>query len=165
MTGWDASIGWADLEWLVGLTDLPVIVKGILHPEDAKEAVRRGAKGVIVSNHGGRQLDYAVGSLDALPGVVAAVGDTAEIYLDGGVRRGTDVIKALALGAKAVCVGRPFLWAVAAGGEDGLVEAYELLRNELALDLLLCGKAGIGEINRELVVPVGVVGGAAGADP
>lgn len=158
LTSWDASIGWADLEWLVGLTDLPVIVKGILHPEDAREAARRGAKGVIVSNHGGRQLDYAVGSLDALPTVVAAVGDDVEVYLDGGVRRGTDVIKALALGAKAVCVGRPFLWAVATGGEEGLVEAYELLRNELALDLLLCGKAGVGEIDRELVVPVGVVG-------
>ncbi len=158
LTGWDASIGWADLEWLVGLTDLPVIVKGVLHPEDAREAVRLGARGVIVSNHGGRQLDHSVGSLDALPAVVAAVGGAAEVYLDGGVRRGTDVIKALALGAKAVCVGRPFLWAVATGGEDGLVEAFELLRNELALDLLLCGKAEIGEIHRELVVPVGVVG-------
>jgi 4-hydroxymandelate oxidase len=159
LTGWDASIGWADLAWLVELTDLPVIVKGVLHPDDAREAVRLGAKGLIVSNHGGRQLDYSVGSLDALPAVVAAVGDAAEVYLDGGVRRGTDVIKALALGATAVCVGRPFLWAVATGGEEGLIEAFELLRNELALDLLLCGKAGIGEIGRELLVPVGVVGG------
>lgn len=157
LTGWDAALDWDDLSWLVDLTDLPVVVKGVLHPDDARECVDRGAKGVIVSNHGGRQLDHSVGSLDALPAVVAAVGDRAEVFLDGGVRRGTDVIKALALGARAVCIGRPLLWALAAGGEDGVVEAFELLRHELALDLLLCGKASVAEVDRGLVVPVGVV--------
>jgi 4-hydroxymandelate oxidase len=152
---WDAAVSWDDLDWLVGLTTLPVIVKGVLHPEDAREAVARGVRGVIVSNHGGRQLDHAVAALDALPAVVAAVGDRAEVFLDGGVRRGTDVLKALALGARAVCLGRPLLWGLALAGADGVARVLDLLRAEVALDLLLCGKASVSEVDRSLVVPVG----------
>ena len=152
---WDPAVTWDDIDWLVGLTKLPVVVKGVLHPEDAREAVARGVRGVIVSNHGGRQLDHAVAALDALPAVVAAVGDRAEILLDGGVRRGTDVLKALALGARAVCLGRPVLWGLALAGADGVARVLDLIRDELALDLLLCGKASVAEVDRSLVVPVG----------
>jgi 4-hydroxymandelate oxidase len=113
---------------------------------------------VIVSNHGGRQLDYAVAALDALPAVVAAVGDRAEVLLDGGVRRGTDVLKALALGARAVCLGRPILWGLALDGAAGVARVLDLLREEIALDLLLCGKASVAEVERSLVVPVGPIG-------
>lgn len=158
LTGWDPAVSWSDLDWLVNLTRLPVVVKGILHPDDAQEAVARGAKGVIVSNHGGRQLDQAVASLDALPAVADRIGDRAEIFLDGGVRRGTDVIKALALGARAVCIGRPVMWALAVGGEAGVAEVLDMLRQELLLDLLLCGKGSINEVDRNLVVPVGPIG-------
>jgi 4-hydroxymandelate oxidase len=153
---WDPAVGWDDLDWLVGLTKLPVLVKGVLHPDDAREAVARGARGVIVSNHGGRQLDHAVAALDALP-AVAAVGDRAEVLLDGGVRRGTDVLKALALGARAVCLGRPVLWGLALDGASGVARVLDLLREEIALDLLLCGKATVAEVDRSLVVPVGPV--------
>jgi 4-hydroxymandelate oxidase len=155
---WDPAVGWEDLDWVVGSTDLPVLVKGVLHPDDAREAVARGVRGVIVSNHGGRQLDYAVAPLDALPAVVAAVGDRVEVLLDGGVRRGTDVLKALALGARAVCVGRPVLWGLALGGAEGVTRVIDLLREELALDLLLCGKGSVAEVDRSLVVPPGPLG-------
>jgi len=128
-TAWDKTISWRDLEWLAGITKLPVVVKGILSPQDALLAVEHGAKAIIVSNHGGRQLDSAVASLDALPAVAAAIGERAEILLDGGIRRGTDVLKALALGARAVMAGRPVLYALASGGEGGVLRAFDLLRN------------------------------------
>src|SRR4029077_1618171 len=108
-----AGATWAVVEELAGSTDLPVIVKGILTPEDARRALDHGARGIIVSNHGGRQLDGAPATLDVLPGVLTEVGGGAEVYLDGGVRRGTDVVTALALGARGVGVGRPVLWALA----------------------------------------------------
>jgi 4-hydroxymandelate oxidase len=150
---WDAAITWADLEWLVASTRLPVVVKGILAAEDARLAVAHGAKGIQVSNHGGRQLDSAIGSLDALPGVVEAVDGAAEVVLDGGVRRGTDVLKALALGARAVLIGRPALYGLATAGEEGVARVLEMLRHELEVDMILCGLQDVGAISRELVVP------------
>ncbi len=108
------------MAWLRSLTGLPVVLKGILHPEDAALAVEHGVQGIVVSTHGGRQLDGVLASVEALPGVVEAVAGRAEVYLDGGVRRGTDVLKALALGARAVFVGRPALWGLAVGGAGGV---------------------------------------------
>ena len=150
---WEPALTWDDLDWLASLSPLPVIPKGILHPDDAARAFEHGARAVIVSNHGGRQLDSAVASLDALPAVVDAVAGRGEVLLDGGVRRGTDVLKALALGARAVLIGRPAYWGLAAGGEAGVRHILELLRAELALDLMLCGLASPEEVTRDLLVP------------
>jgi 4-hydroxymandelate oxidase len=155
LTAWDKAISWRDLEWLAGATRLPVIVKGILSPQDALLATEHGAKAIVVSNHGGRQLDSAVAALDALPAVAASVGDRAEVLLDGGVRRGTDVIKALALGARAVTIGRPILYGLAADGEDGVVRVFDLLRQELTIDMILCGLSDITSIPHGLVVADG----------
>jgi isopentenyl diphosphate isomerase/L-lactate dehydrogenase-like FMN-dependent dehydrogenase len=135
----DRSITWRDLEWLAGLTDLPIVVKGILTAEDARLACEHGVAGVVVSNHGGRQLDGVAATIDALPEVVEACAGKVTVLLDGGVRRGTDVVKALALGARAVLVGRAAVWGLAAGGEDGVRGVLELLREELALALALLG--------------------------
>lgn len=135
----DSRLTWRDLEWLHEQAGLPVIAKGILTAEDAVLAVDHGCAAVVVSNHGGRQLDRAVASLDALPEVVEAVGDRTEILLDGGIRRGTDVVIALALGARAVLVGRPVIWGLAVGGAKGVRHVLELLRDELKLALALLG--------------------------
>lgn len=146
------ALTWADLEWLQALSPLPVVVKGILRGDDALKAVEHGAKAVIVSNHGGRQLDGAIASIDALSEVVAAVKDKAEVLVDGGIWRGTDVLKALALGAKAVLLGRPVLWGLAVGGEAGVLHCLELLRLELDIAMALSGCAAIKDINSSLVV-------------
>jgi 4-hydroxymandelate oxidase len=146
------ALTWADLEWLQSLSPLPVVVKGILRGDDARRAVERGAKAVIVSNHGGRQLDGAIASIDALSDVVAAVGDKVDVLIDGGIRRGTDVLKALALGAKAVLLGRPVLWGLTIGGEAGVQHAIELLRDELDLAMALSGCAKLQDIDSSLVV-------------
>ena len=135
----DPALTWRDLESLVAGIGLPVVVKGVLTAEDARLAAEHGAAGVVVSNHGGRQLDGVPATLDALPEVVDAVGDDVEVYMDGGVRRGTDVLVALALGARAVLVGRPPLWGLAAAGEAGALRVLELLREELELALCLAG--------------------------
>lgn len=138
----DPSLSWRDLEWLASLGELPILLKGVVHPEDARLAVEHGVAGLVVSNHGGRQLDTAIATIDALPDVVAAVdraGSDLPILLDGGVRRGTDVVKALARGARAVLVGRPVLWGLATGGEDGVSGVLEMLRTELDLAMALCG--------------------------
>jgi isopentenyl diphosphate isomerase/L-lactate dehydrogenase-like FMN-dependent dehydrogenase len=135
----DTSLTWRDLEWLRGLSELPLVVKGVLTAEDALLACEHGCAGIVVSNHGGRQLDGVAATLDALPEVVEAAGGAAEVYLDGGVRRGTDVVKALALGARAVLIGRPALYGLAAGGEEGAHHVLELLRAEVRLALLLLG--------------------------
>jgi 4-hydroxymandelate oxidase len=148
---WESALSWQDLEWLASLTTLPVLAKGILAPDDARRALEHGARAVVVSNHGGRQLDSAVASLDALPAVVEAVDGRAEVLMDGGVRRGTDVLKALALGARAVLLGRPYLWGLAVDGEAGVRRVLELLREEIARDLLLCGCAGPAEVERSLL--------------
>jgi 4-hydroxymandelate oxidase len=149
----DPSLDWSAVEWLCSVTRLPVVVKGVLDPEDAREAARRGAAAVVVSNHGGRQLDGAVATLDALPAVVEAVGGTAPVLMDGGVRRGTDVLKALALGARAVLVGRPILWGLTAGGEAGVGRVLALLRAELEHAMALAGRPDVARVDRGLVVP------------
>ena len=143
----DAGLSWRDLEWLAGY-GLPVIVKGILTAEDAKLACEHGAAAVVVSNHGGRQLDGVQASLDALEEVVTAVDGRAEVLLDGGVRRGTDVLKALALGAQAVLIGRAMLWGLAVDGEQGVTRVLELLRKEVELGLALLGCASPADVTR-----------------
>jgi 4-hydroxymandelate oxidase len=144
----DSSLTWRDLEWLRTHTSLPLLVKGILTAEDAALACEAGVEGVIVSNHGGRQLDGVAASLDALPEVAEEVGDRAEVLLDSGVRRGTDVVKALALGAKAVLAGRAPLWGLAVGGAEGVEQILGLLRREFELALALCGCASPDEVTR-----------------
>ncbi len=149
----DPSLTWRDLEWLVAQTRLPVVVKGLVRADDARRAIAAGAKGVVVSNHGGRQLDTAPATAEVLPRIADAVGDDAEVYVDGGIRRGTDVIKALALGARAVLVGRPALWGLAVGGEAGVTLALELLRAELLEAMALCGAPDLAACTRDLVTP------------
>jgi 4-hydroxymandelate oxidase len=140
----DPSIDLGTIGWLAGESGLPVIVKGVLRGDDAERCVSAGASGLIVSNHGGRQLDGAVASADALPDVVAAVGSRVDVYVDGGVRKGTDVLKALALGARAVFVGRPALWGLAAAGADGVEAVLRRLTSELELAMRLAGCARAG---------------------
>ena len=149
----DPTLTWRDLEWLREACPLPILLKGILSGEDALLAAEHGAAGVIVSNHGGRQLDGVAAALDGLPEVVEAVGDDVEVLLDGGVRRGTDVLKALALGARAVLVGRPPVWGLAVGGEQGVREVLELLRAEIALGLTHLGCRSVAEVTRAHVKP------------
>jgi 4-hydroxymandelate oxidase len=144
----DNSLSWRDLDWLRSLSSLPLLVKGILTAEDAALACDAGAEGVVVSNHGGRQLDGVAASLDALPEVVEAVGDRAEVLMDGGIRRGTDVVKALALGARAVLAGRAPLWGLAVDGAEGVERVLGLLREEVALALALSGCASAAEVTR-----------------
>ncbi len=147
----DQTLSWKDVEWLCSLTKLPVLLKGIVHPDDARLAVEHGAAGVIVSNHGGRQLDTAPATIEALPAIVEAVDGRIEVLIDGGIRRGTDVIKALALGARAVAVGRPVLWGLATDGQRGVERVLQLLRFEVDLAMGLCGCAAVGEIGRDLL--------------
>jgi len=149
----NAALTWDDLAWLRRQTRLPILLKGILHPDDARRAVEHGAAGVVVSNHGGRQVDGAVASLDALPAVADAVGDRAEVLFDGGIRRGADVVKALALGARAVLVGRPYCWGLAVGGEQGVRDVLLNLLADFELTLALSGCATCEEVGRDLLVP------------
>lgn len=139
------------LEWIAGVTALPLLVKGVLHPDDAVAAVEAGAAGVIVSNHGGRQLDGAIASADALPAIADAIGGRVPLLVDGGIRSGTDILKALALGATAVLVGRPVLWGLAVGGEQGAAAVLEELTQELTRAMMLCGAKSIDEIDRSLI--------------
>ncbi len=147
----DPSLTWKDVDWLRSVTRLPVVIKGVVRGDDAQRAVDHGAAAIVVSNHGGRQLDTTVSSVDALPEVVAAVAERAEVYVDGGVRRGTDVLKALALGARAVFVGRPVLWGLAVGGEAGVTQVLAALRDEFDLAMALAGCASPGDVSRDLV--------------
>jgi isopentenyl diphosphate isomerase/L-lactate dehydrogenase-like FMN-dependent dehydrogenase len=144
----DARLTWRDLEWLHDNAQMPVLAKGILTAEDAVLAADHGCAGVVVSNHGGRQLDRAVASLDALPEVVEAVGDRVEVLMDGGIRRGTEIAIALALGARAVLVGRPVVWGLAARGQQGVEHVLRLLRDELTQALALLGCSSPGELGR-----------------
>jgi isopentenyl diphosphate isomerase/L-lactate dehydrogenase-like FMN-dependent dehydrogenase len=145
--GFDAGLSWKDLEWLAGY-GLPVAVKGILTGEDAQLACEHGAAAVVVSNHGGRQLDSVPASLDVLEEVVDAVDGRAEVLLDGGVRRGTDVLKALALGARAVMIGRPMLWGLAVGGDEGVADVLRMFREEIELGLALLGCTSPADVSR-----------------
>ncbi|HUP23921.1 MAG TPA: alpha-hydroxy acid oxidase [Thermoanaerobaculia bacterium] len=149
----DPALDFEDLEWLASSTRLPVLVKGVVRGDDALRAVDHGAAGVVVSNHGGRQLDTAPATLDVLEEVVQAVGGRAPVLVDGGVRRGTDVVKAIALGAAAVGIGRPVLWGLALGGEQGVGRVLAMLRAELDLALALCGATSVREVPRNLVRP------------
>jgi len=146
-----AAITWEGLDWLRSLTALPIILKGILTAEDAVLAIEHGVDGIVVSNHGGRQLDSVPASIEALPEVVEAAGGRCEIYFDGGIRRGTDILKALALGARAVLIGRPILWGLAANGLEGVSHVLELLRAELELAMALAGRPTLVSIDRSLV--------------
>lgn len=148
---WDSSLTWRDVEWLRSITRLPVILKGILRADDAAQAVDYGASAIVVSNHGGRQLDTAVASIDALPEVAEAVGGRIDVMVDGGIRRGTDILKALALGAKAVMIGRPTLWGLAAAGEDGARQVLDILQRELDLAMALAGCRTVSEITPDLL--------------
>jgi lactate 2-monooxygenase len=149
------GLTWADLEFLRTRTRLPIALKGILHPDDARLAREHGVDGVVVSNHGGRQVDGAVASLDALPAIAAAVGHELDVLLDSGVRSGADVVKALALGADAVLLGRPYLWGLALGGEPGVLAVLRGMLAELDLTLGLSGHCRPGELDRGLLVREG----------
>lgn len=147
----DRSLTFDDLTWLRDVSGLPIVVKGILRADDAVSAVAAGAAAIGVSNHGARQLDTAVATADALPAIVDAVAGRAEIYVDGGIRRGTDVLKAIALGARAVLVGRPILWGLATGGSDGVRDVLAELADEFARALTLCGTPTPADITDDLL--------------
>ncbi|CAG7877614.1 unnamed protein product [Brassica rapa] len=150
-TALDSSFGWKDIEWLRSITKLPILIKGILTREDALKAVEAGVDGIVISNHGGRQLDYSPATITVLEEVVHVVRGRIPVLFDGGVRRGTDVFKALALGAQAVLIGRPLAYALAAKGEDGVKQGIEMLKNEFELTMALSGSPTIGDITRNHV--------------
>jgi len=149
------SVTWDDLAWLREITELPIVLKGILHPDDARLAIEHGADGVLVSNHGGRQVDGAIGALDALPEVVAAVDGRCEVLFDSGIRSGADALKALALGARAVLLGRPYMWGLALGGAEGVVEVLRSFLADLDLAMALSGYAKIDEVDMDALVAQG----------
>jgi 4-hydroxymandelate oxidase len=146
-----SDLSFADLDWLCGSTRLPVVVKGVCRGDDARRAAEHGAKALVVSNHGGRQLDTAPATSEVLPRVVDAAGDLCEVYVDGGIRRGSDVLKAIALGARAVLVGRPILWGLSVSGEQGAAHVLEILRHELDEAMLLCGCTSLSDIDASLL--------------
>jgi isopentenyl diphosphate isomerase/L-lactate dehydrogenase-like FMN-dependent dehydrogenase len=154
----DPDIGWRDVDWLRNMWRGPLILKGLLNPDEAREAINRGADAIIVSNHGGRQLDGAVASISALPGIVEAVGGRAPVLIDGGFRRGIDVVKALALGARAVLIGRPHLWGVACAGEEGVAWVLELYRREIDRALALGGWDGVAKLDASIFFRRGATG-------
>jgi 4-hydroxymandelate oxidase len=147
------ELSWDHIDWLREYTNLPILLKGVLHPADAEIAVSHGIDGLLLSNHGGRQLDTVPATIDLLPEFVAAVDGSVPVLLDGGVRRGTDVVKALALGAAAVGIGRPIVWGLAAAGEEGATRVLELLRDELDHTVALCGARGLDDLTPDLVRP------------
>ncbi len=144
---WDVSLSWDFFKWLRGVTKLPIILKGVLTVSAAEQAVELGMDGIVVSNHGGRRIDGMPASIDVLPDIALAVGDRTEVLLDSGIRRGGDVLRAIALGAKAVLVGRPHAWALAAGGEAGVSRVLEILRDELATVMVASGCSTIADID------------------
>ncbi|HEY4427915.1 MAG TPA: lactate 2-monooxygenase [Solirubrobacteraceae bacterium] len=149
------TVTWEDLRWLREQTTLPILLKGIMHAEDARLAVQSGADGVIVSNHGGRQVDGAIGALDALPAVREAVGERFPVLFDSGIRTGADVFKALALGADAVCLGRPFVWGLALGGQAGVEQVLRCVLAELDLTLALSGYTSPDQLDAGALAPTG----------
>ncbi|MBS7707733.1 alpha-hydroxy acid oxidase [Chelatococcus asaccharovorans] len=144
----DPDVTWADLDWLRGQWDGPLVIKGILHPDDARQAVAAGVDGIQVSNHGGRQLDGTLATIDALPAVVDAVAGKVPVLLDGGVRRGTDVIKALALGAAACAIGRSHLWGLAVAGERGVAAVLDILAAEMRNAMMIGGWRSVADLRR-----------------
>ena len=149
----DPALSWADVEWVKKLWGGKLIIKGIMDVEDAKLAADSGADALIVSNHGGRQLDGAQSSIGALPAIVDAVGSRIEVHMDGGVRSGQDVIRALALGAKGVYIGRPFLYGLGAGGQAGVAKCLDIIRNELDLTMAFCGLRDVRQVDKNILLP------------
>jgi len=149
----DPSLSWNDVEWIKKRWGGKLIIKGIMDAEDARLAASSGADALIVSNHGGRQLDGAPSSIAALPGIVDAVGKQIEVHMDGGVRCGQDVLRAVALGARGVYIGRPFLYGLGAMGEAGVTRCLDILRNELDISMAFCGKRDIQDVSREILLP------------
>jgi lactate 2-monooxygenase len=145
------SFGWSDVDWLRSITKLPILLKGVVHPDDARKALDHGVDGMVVSNHGGRQLDGEIGTLDALPAIVDAVDEKIPLLIDSGVRHGADVIKAIALGAKGVMLGRPYAYAMASHGEEGVVHLIRSMMADIDLQLALCGLTSIAGINRSVL--------------
>ncbi len=149
----DPALNWGDVEWIKKRWGGKLILKGIQDPEDARLAADSGADALVVSNHGGRQLDGAASSIEALPPIVDAVGSRIEVWMDGGVRSGQDVLKALALGAKGTLIGRSFIYGLGAMGEAGVTRALEIIRNELDLTMAFCGRTNVGDIDRSVLLP------------
>jgi len=149
----DPRLSWDDVEWLRQRWGGKLIIKGIMDPEDARMAAQSGADALIVSNHGGRQLDGADSSINALPAIMDVVGDRMEVHLDGGIRSGQDVIKALALGAQGVYIGRPFLYGLGAMGEQGVSKCLDIIRNELDLTMAFCGLRDVRQVDRNILLP------------
>jgi L-lactate dehydrogenase (cytochrome) len=150
----DPALSWGEISWLQEQWEGPIVLKGVLRGEDARQAIRLGVRGVIVSNHGGRQLDHAPSAISALPVVVDAVGGEIEVYMDGGIRRGVDIIKALALGARACLSGRALVYGLGAGGEAGAARAMNLLVEELRLAMTLAGCGSVRELDRSWVTRI-----------
>jgi L-lactate dehydrogenase (cytochrome) len=149
----DLSLSWKDVEWIKQRWDGKLIIKGIMDADDARHCVEAGADALIVSNHGGRQLDGAQSSIGALPAIVDAVGKDIEVHMDGGIRSGQDVIKALALGARGVYIGRPFLYGLGAMGEQGVTRCLEIIRNELDLTMAFCGLRDVAQVGKNILLP------------
>lgn len=148
----DQSLSWKDIQWLKQNTTIPILAKGIETGEDAILAMEAGCAGIIVSNHGARQLDGVISTIDALEEVVTAVRGRIPVFIDSGVRRGTDIVKALALGASGACIGRPYVWGLSVAGQQGVEHVIQMLRNEFALAMALCGCTKVEDIKREMVI-------------
>ena len=149
----DPTVTWKDIAWLTSFAKVPVLVKGVLNPDDAEHAIQSGVKGIMVSNHGGRNLDTVPATIDALPLVIERVAGRVPVTVDGGIRRGTDIIKALALGARAVMVGRPYLYALGADGENGVATAIRILHKELQMTMALTGRTTIAQVDKNVLWP------------
>lgn len=147
----EPSFSWKDVEWLGTLSDLPIVLKGVLRGDDARRSLDHGVRGIIVSNHGGRQLDGAVPGIQALPEVVEALAGKAEVLVDGGIRRGTDIVKALALGARAVLIGRPVVWGLSWNGAAGIERVFQILQDEFETAMGLCGAPAVSHLTRDLI--------------
>ncbi|HUS05791.1 MAG TPA: alpha-hydroxy acid oxidase, partial [Bryobacteraceae bacterium] len=147
----DPTLTWPDIEWLVSIARTPVLLKGIMTGEDAARAVASGVHGIVVSNHGARTVDTLPGTIEALPEIVAAVQGRVPVLLDSGVRRGTDIVKAIAMGAAAVMIGRPYIYGLALAGSEGVRRVVEILHLELQMAMALCGRPNIGSIDRTIL--------------
>jgi isopentenyl diphosphate isomerase/L-lactate dehydrogenase-like FMN-dependent dehydrogenase len=151
----DGTVGWPDLDWIRQEWDGPIALKGVLSVDDARRAAAEGVDAVIVSNHGGRQQDHVPAALEVLPGIADAVGDRVEVLFDSGIRRGSDIATALALGARAVLVGRAHLYGLAAAGEPGVRHAIDILAGQLRTSMALCGAATLADLDRSLIRAAG----------
>jgi 4-hydroxymandelate oxidase len=151
--GRERSLTWKDLDWFRSITKLKIVLKGVMHPDDAELAVQAGADAIVVSNHGGRALDTVAATIDALPRVTDRVNKRIPVLMDGGIRRGTDVLKALALGAQAILIGRPYLYGLAINGPEGVRHIVQILRNELEAAMALTGKTSLAQLDRSVLWP------------